>query len=173
MYIILSYYPIAQENIGGRIYSIPWDNNWLDCGAQFLHGDKSLLAQYCLGNNLLSDIQGNDGEGIFLRDDGTIINKNVVREIDDLIRTVLEECEVHENQDFQEILEKHEDIGSILRNKFEQYLRESNDSLIEKKMKEEIFDWNIRFLLIDNSCNSLNDLSAMMWGKFKVDIIIE
>ncbi|XP_012534082.1 uncharacterized protein LOC105835392 isoform X2 [Monomorium pharaonis] len=152
----------AQDVVGGRIYSVPWDNGWIDCGAQFLHGDKSRLAQYCLSNDLLSNIQGTDGDGIFLRDDGTIMNESLVREIDDLVRTVSDDiCESRRP------LKKQENIGSVLRCRFEDYLHEKNDSPMERRMKEEIFDWNVRFLLVDNCCYSLDDLSAVFWGKFK------
>ncbi|XP_072765304.1 uncharacterized protein [Anoplolepis gracilipes] len=151
----------AQDVVGGRIHSVPWNNNWIDCGAQFLHGDKSKLAQYCLDNNLLSNIQGNDGEGIFLRDDGTIMSENLVREIDDLLRTVSDDiCES------QWPLKNNETIGSVMKSKFEEHLHERNDSSTRKKM-EEIFNWNVRFLLVDNCCQSLDELSASLWGKFK------
>lgn len=151
----------AQDVVGGRIHSVPWNNNWIDCGAQFLHGDKSKLAHYCLDNNLLSNIQGTDGEGIFLRNDGTIMSDNLVREIDDLLRTVSDDiCESRWP------LKKHETIGSVMRCKFEEHLREIKDSSTRKKM-EEIFEWNVRFLLVDNSCHSLDELSANLWGKFK------
>lgn len=165
-WIILLYYFTAQDVVGGRIHSVPWNNNWIDCGAQFLHGDKSKLAHYCLDNNLLSNIQGTDGEGIFLRNDGTIMSDNLVREIDDLLRTVSDDiCESRWP------LKKHETIGSVMRCKFEEHLREIKDSSTRKKM-EEIFEWNVRFLLVDNSCHSLDELSANLWGKFKVNLII-
>ncbi|XP_011160013.2 uncharacterized protein LOC105196007 isoform X2 [Solenopsis invicta] len=152
----------AQDEVGGRIHSVPWDNGWIDYGAQFLHGDKSRLAQYCLSNDLLSNIQGTDGEGIFLRDDGTIISESLVREIDDLVRTVSDDiCESRRP------LKKQENMGSVLRSRFEDYLREKDDSPTERRMKEEIFDWNVRFFLVDNCCHSLDDLSAELWGKFK------
>ncbi|XP_077274574.1 uncharacterized protein LOC143904120 isoform X2 [Temnothorax americanus] len=152
----------AQNVVGGRIHSVPWGNGWIDCGAQFLHGDKSRLAQYCLNSDLLSNIQGTDGDGIFLRDDGTIMNESLVREVDDLVRTVSDDlCESRWP------LKKQENIGSIMRTRFEDYLHERDDSPMEKKMKEEIFDWNVRFLLVDNCCHSLDDLSAILWGKFK------
>ncbi|RLU21371.1 hypothetical protein DMN91_005744 [Ooceraea biroi] len=152
----------AQDIVGGRIHSVPWDNGWIDCGAQFLHGDKSRLAEYCLNNNLLSNIQGTDGEGIFLRDDGAIMCDSLVREIDDLVRTVSDDiCESPRS------LKEHENIGSVMRSRFEQYLRERDDSSIDRGMKKEIFDWNMRFLLVDNCCHSVDDLSATLWGKFK------
>lgn len=164
------FYSIAQDNVGGRIRSIPTGNGWIECGAQFLHGDASKLAQYCLSNNLLSDIQGTDGQGVFLRDDGTTVNETLMREVNDLVQSVLEECENYKNKNFRGASREHESIGSILRNRFEEHLREKNDSLTEIQMKEELFGWYIRFLLVDNSCYSLDDLSAMMWGKFEVNI---
>lgn len=152
----------AQDVVGGRIHSVSWNNGWIDCGAQFLHGDRSRLAQYCLGNNLVSNIQGTDGEGIFLRDDGTVMSDSLVREIDDLVRTVSEG--IHESPSLQE----HESIGSVMRDRFEEYLRERCDSAVHRGMKKEIFDWNMRFLLVDNCCHSVDDLSATLWGKFEV-----
>lgn len=129
-----------------------------------MHGDKSRLAQYCFDNDLLLNIQGTDGDGIFLRDDGTIIRDSLVREVDDLMRTVSDDiCESPKP------LKKQENVGSIMRSRFEDHLRERDDPPMERKLKEEIFDWNVRFLLVDNSCNSLDDLSADLWGKFKVN----
>lgn len=152
----------AQDVVGGRIHSISWGNGWIDCGAQFLHGDKSRLAQYCINNDLLSNIQGTDGDGIFLRDDGTVMSESLVREVDDLVRTVSDElCES------QKPLKRLENIGSVMRSRFEDHLHERDDSPTERMMKEEIFDWNMRFLLVDNCCHSLDDLSAILWGKFK------
>lgn len=133
-----------------------------------MHGDKSRLAQYCLNNDLLSNIQGTDGDGIFLRDDGTVISESLVREVDDLVRTVSDDiCESLRS------LKEQENIGSLMRSRFEDYLRERDDSPMERKMKEEIFDWNVRFLLVDNCCHSLDDLSAVLWGNFKVSLIFK
>jgi len=158
----LLYCFVAQDVVGGRIHSVPWNNGWIDCGAQFLHGDRSKLAQYCLNNNLVSNIQGTDGEGIFLREDKTIMSDNLVREIDDLIRTISDDiCESTKNL-------KEDNIGSIMRNRFEEYLCEKSNSSVDRGMKKEIFDWNMRFFLIDNCCRSVDDLSATLWGKFKV-----
>lgn len=133
-----------------------------------MHGDKSRLAQYCLDNDLLSNIQGTDGDGIFLRDDGTIISESLIREIDDLVRTVSDDiCESRRP------LKKQENMGSVMRSRFEDYLDEKDDPPTERKIKEEIFDWNVRFLLVDNCCQSLDDLSAILWGKFKVNAVFK
>lgn len=104
-----------------------------------------------------------DGEGIFLREDGTVMSERLVREIDDLVRTVCDDmCESPRPT------KEHENVGFVIKNKFEEYLRTKNDCSTKKMMKE-IFDWNQRFLIVDNSCHSLDDLSAMLWGNFKVN----
>lgn len=92
------------------------------------------------------------------------MSDSLVREVDDLVRTVSDDlCESRKP------LKKQENMGSVMRSRFEDYLHERDDPPTERKMKEEIFDWNVRFLLVDNCCHSLDDLSAVLWGKFKVN----
>ncbi|KAK0084928.1 hypothetical protein PV325_006130 [Microctonus aethiopoides] len=161
-YIILE----AQNYIGGRIRSIPWNNNWIEEGAQFLHGDKSEFAKWCRQNKLLSDIESCEGEGIYVRDDGLRMEKHLIREVDDLVRDTLEECEKYVNINDAEC-EIPDSIGTIIQKLIVQSINSKNETSIMKKMKEELLDWNIRFLLIDNSCSSLDNLSAKYWGKFQ------
>lgn len=93
------------------------------------------------------------------------MNEGLVREIDDLVRTVCDDmCES------PGLTKKHENVGFIMKNKFEEYLGTKSDFSTRRMMKE-IFDWNQRFLLVDNCCHSLDDLSAMFWGNFKVNFV--
>ncbi|XP_003704750.2 uncharacterized protein LOC100878001 [Megachile rotundata] len=154
----------AQNEVGGRIQSIPWNKNWIENGAQFIHGDQSQLAQLCYEHDLFSNIQCKDGQGIFLRNNGRKVDEALITEIDDFVRTTLEDCENYENRT---IGEDNENIGRVLRNSLVKYLDKQNDSLIIKNIKKEIFDWNVRFLIIDNSCLTLDELSTKYWGKFK------
>lgn len=154
----------AQSEVGGRIQSIPWNKGWIECGAQFVHGDKSPLAQLCYKHNLLSDIQCKDGQGIFIRDNGCKVDETLIEEIDDLIRNTLEDCEDYENKD---IKIEYENIGEVLRDSFNKHLLQKNDSEAIKTIKKEIFDWNVRFLVIDNACFTIDELSTKYWGKFK------
>ncbi|KAF7382463.1 hypothetical protein HZH68_015382 [Vespula germanica] len=154
----------AQEQIGGRIQSILWNENWIEYGAQFLHGSQSKLANLCYEKQLLSNIQCKDGEGIFLSDNGFEIDSKLVQEIDNFVRNILEECENCENQEIQN---NFENIGRILRSRFKNYLQQSNDITDVKDIKKGIFDWMTRFLIIDNSCFTLDELSLKGWGNFK------
>ncbi|KOC63640.1 Spermine oxidase [Habropoda laboriosa] len=156
----------AQNEVGGRINSVLWNKTWIEHGAQFIHGDQSQLAQLCYQHDLLVDIDYRDGQGIFIRNNGREVDKALIEEIDDLIRNTLEDCEDYVDKDVEKGCEN---IGAVLRNTFNQYLHQKNDSPAIKNIKEEIFDWNLKFLKIDNSCYTLNDLSTKYWGKFKVN----
>ncbi|XP_076240610.1 uncharacterized protein LOC143183085 [Calliopsis andreniformis] len=154
----------AQNEVGGRIKSISWNGSVIESGAQFLHGDQSQLAQLCYENDLLSDIQCRDGQGIFIRDNGVKVDEFLVKEIDDLVRNTLEK---HENYEDRRIETSCESIGKVLKTSLKKHLQQKNDSSVIKSIKKEIFDWNIRFLVIDNSCLKLDELSTKYWGKFK------
>ncbi|XP_035737162.1 uncharacterized protein LOC118448242 isoform X1 [Vespa mandarinia] len=154
----------AQEQIGGRIQSTSWNENWIEYGAQFLHGGQSKLAKLCNEKQLLSNIQCKDGEGVFLSENGLEIDLKLVEEIDNFVRNILEECENRENQEIQN---NFENIGRILRSRFRNYLQQSNDITEIKDIKKGIFDWMTRFLIIDNSCFTLDELSLKGWGNFK------
>ncbi|XP_054009840.1 spermine oxidase-like isoform X1 [Hylaeus anthracinus] len=154
----------AQNVVGGRTVSLPWNKSWIEVGAQFLHGDQSQLAQLCYENNLLSDIQFRDGRGIFIRDNGIKVEETLVEEINDLVHSTLEICEDYVNKDVEP---EFENIGKVLWASLEKHLQEGNESSSRSSIKREIFDWNVRFLMIDNSCLTLDKLSTKSWGKFK------
>ena len=154
----------AQNDVGGRIRSVPWNRNCVESGAQFLHGDQSQLAQLCYKNDLLSDVQCRDGQGIFVRNNGLVADESLVEEIDDVVRSTLEDYEDYEGRNAETGCEN---IGRVLRTSLRKHLQQKDDSLTIKGIKREIFDWNVRFLVIDNSCFTLEEMSTKYWGKFK------
>ncbi|XP_032672835.1 uncharacterized protein LOC116844858 isoform X2 [Odontomachus brunneus] len=160
----------AQDRIGGRIHSVPLKNGWIEFGAQYLHGDKGNLADYCYEKNLLSDFHGTDGEGLYLRDNGCAISAGTILacEVNDNIYDTLHSGEqFYQAKDANDYISKGESVGSYLRKNFDQYLFECNDPPQIRKMKEEIFDFKMRYLQVDNSCDSMYDLSVKMWGKYE------
>lgn len=60
-------------------------------------------------------------------------------------------------------------LGVYIREKFSEYLSSNNISEDELTQYMEIYDWNKRFQVIDNSCDNLNELSAKFWGDYKCD----
>ncbi|XP_076302846.1 spermine oxidase-like [Lasioglossum baleicum] len=83
----------AQSEVGGRIQSIPWNKAWIEGGAQFVHGDQN--------------VQCRDGQGIFIRSNGCKVDEIFIEEVDDFIRTTLEDYEDYENKDIEVGCEKN------------------------------------------------------------------
>ncbi|XP_076651138.1 spermine oxidase isoform X2 [Halictus rubicundus] len=153
----------AENEIGGRIRTIPWGQSWIECGAQFLHGDQSPLGELCYRNDLISDIDFREGQGMFMRNTGVPVDAALVEEIRDLVHNTLEDCE---NE--TKYLEKgSESMGRVLKNALNNHLQQRNDPPAVASTKEELLDWHLRFLVIDNACSTLNDLSTKYWSKFK------
>lgn len=135
-----------------------------------MHGDESALGKLAKKHELLSEKESTEGQGIFVRDDGKSIDKRLVTEIDHFVCDTLEDCEKYAYQDTEH--ENLENIAKILRTKMRKFLRSKNETSTIRRMQEEIFDWMVKFLVIDNSCYTLDDLSTKYWGKFQVRRLI-
>ncbi|GLH03199.1 Protein anon-37Cs [Gryllus bimaculatus] len=156
----------AQDRPGGRILSLPYENGWLEAGAQWIHGQNSAVWRLANQFGLLSDVISAEGEGLYLREDGVLIEPRIVHEVYSVVSDILEECESLVNRNsFDEDVPKS--IGHHLKQRFIEYL-ENCDSDTEdvKNMKYEVYDWHVRFQVIDNSCTVLDKLSARAWGKY-------
>ncbi|XP_014477867.1 PREDICTED: uncharacterized protein LOC106746142 isoform X2 [Dinoponera quadriceps] len=159
----------AEDRIGGRIHSVQLDDGWIELGAQYLHGDQSQLAEYCREKDLLSRFFGTDGEGLYLRDNGCTISSGTVLacDVNDAIHDALHSSEQFFKQKIEKISDG-ESVGTYVRKNFDKYLSECNDPPPVRRMKEEIFDFKMRYLQVDNSCDSMYDLSVKMWGQYEI-----
>lgn len=126
------------------------------------------MAQLAENKGFLSDTDGSEGEGFYLREDGSVVDQKLVLEVDDIIKNILEDCEKYVSNNEIEHADIEENIGKVLRNRFYKHLKITNDPEDVRHKKEELFDWNVRFLLIDNACTRLDELSVKSWGKFEV-----
>ncbi|XP_015110147.1 spermine oxidase [Diachasma alloeum] len=161
-YILLE----AQDYVGGRIKSIYWNDNWIEEGAQFLHGSESELAKFCTNHNLISEEESAEGKGIYVRNDGMQLDKNLIQEIDYLIRDILDDCEIYTHYNEARHEEIPKSIGSHLKLEIDRHIWSKGDRS-NRNLKQNIIDWNYKFLIIDNSCSKLEELSAKHWGQFR------
>lgn len=82
--------------------------------------------------------------GPYLREDGVEIEQDLVRQVDQIISGVLEDCERFCESGIEPD-EIPNSIGEYLKLKFNEYMDSCLlDSLEERQMKEELFDWHIR-----------------------------
>ncbi|KAJ8931980.1 hypothetical protein NQ314_015064 [Rhamnusium bicolor] len=138
----------AQDQPGGRINTVVVDGKPLDIGAQWLHGKDTPLYDMALKYNLLSEKTSEEGLGIFIRNDGIVFDEFLVKQIDFQIGKILEQ------------------FGDFLEEQFLEYLDSCVDTDEIRQMKLELFDWHLRFQIIDNSCHNMRRLSAKYWGSY-------
>lgn len=144
--------------------------NMVDGGAQWLHGKYNVLHDISEKYQLLSDEQSEEGLGAFLYENGVEIDPFLVKKIDFVVGEILGECELFA-QDTATWTESNDhpsypkSVEHFMRERFQRYLK-NVECPTERRIASDLFDWHIRFQIIDNSCMSLRDVSAKHWGKY-------
>ncbi|XP_042901197.1 uncharacterized protein [Parasteatoda tepidariorum] len=149
----------AQNRIGGRINSIKHGNGFLELGAQWIHGSHNELYKFAKENRILPsvlDTSSCEGKGVFYTSSGNIVDSLLVDEV----KTVLD--------DVKSMLEKadsYEKISvlSAFSDAFDSYLTTINDQSRIPLLKG-LYDWYIRFELIDNACESLETIASQSYA---------
>lgn len=133
----------------------------VELGAQWIHGTDNPLFKLAKQHDLISTVASEEGRGVYLREDGSAIDDLLVKTVDFEVGRILERCE-----DFVSSKQYPESVGKFLTEEFEAYLDKCNDKEHIKEIKRELFEWNVLFQVIDNSCTDLRDLSARLWGSY-------
>lgn len=134
----------------------------IDSGAQWLHGKYNYLHDLAERLNLLIGEQSKEGLGTYIRDDGFQLNDYFVKQIDFKVGQILEDCESYARNNINSYPES---VNSFLKERFTIFLQNIENSE-ERKIAEQLLDWHIRFQVIDNSCLTLDHVSAKSWGKY-------
>lgn len=173
-YLILE----AQNKAGGRVKTEKFQEftkkkteksnlknslNFVDAGAQWLHGRNNYLHNFSQNYQLLSDQQSEEGLGSFFHENGNQIDPFFVKKFDFRIGELLSECEKFARS--KKTVPFPKSVGHFLREKFEKFI-DCLENLQDKENAMDLFDWHVRFQMIDNSCLSLDQLSAKYWGKY-------
>lgn len=147
----------------------------MDAGAQWLHGRCNPLYTIAEKYDLLSADQSEEGLGAFLYEGGRQIDEFFVKKIDFEIGKMLNECEkfaqmanVHNAKPKSKIKRTMypKSVGQFLREHFQKLCHNEIDNQNDTDCARDLFDWHQRFQIIDNSCLSLDQLSAKYWGKY-------
>ncbi|XP_062559761.1 spermine oxidase-like [Armigeres subalbatus] len=161
----------AQSEAGGRIKTIEMHHfggldeeykQLVDSGAQWLHGKQNELYKIAESYDLLHEELSEEGLGEYIRNDGLKIDSFLVKKVDFLIGQILEDCEKFaqkENDSFPSSVEV------FLREEFKKRL-DPNLTTDEIKLANQLLEWHMRFQVIDNSCLTMSDVSAKLWGSY-------
>ncbi|XP_037047897.1 spermine oxidase-like [Bradysia coprophila] len=136
--------------------------DFVDAGASWLHGKFNHLHDIAERYDLLSTEQSEEGLGAYLRDDGEAIDDYFVKKIDFLIGQILCKCETYAREDQTDYPKS---VYSFLLDNFSKYLDTLEDATL-KVTAQQLFDWHVRFQVIDNSCLNLDHVSAKSWGAY-------
>lgn len=182
-YLILEAQPMA----GGRVQTMPLKNlvqssrptvatTLIDAGAQWLHGKHNYLYHISEKYHLLDAHQSEEGLGMYAYANSKEIDPLLVKKIDFHIGILLGECErfarklstsasASSMNTEQDSSAYPDSVGHFLRERFQIYV-DSIDSTKDREIAKDLFNWHMRFQIIDNSCLSLDHLSAKYWGKY-------
>lgn len=138
-------------------------NHFVDIGAQWLHGRNNFLYSISEKYQLLTSHQSEEGLGGFFDENCDQIDLNLVKKVEFQIGQMLEECEQFAKNRTKKLYPKS--VGHFLRERFRKFV-DNLDDLEERTQAINLFDWHLRFQMIDNSCRTLDNLSAKYWGKY-------
>lgn len=86
--------------------------------------------------------------GLYIREDGVVFDAALVDEVERVVTEILQDCEQFSYSYWVEDTIP-QSVGQHLRQKFEWYLDGcAEDSEEMRCMKEELFDWHLRYLLL-------------------------
>lgn len=135
----------------------------LELGAQWIHGKHNPVYKLAKKHNLIAEETSREAKGIFVRDDGSIIDETLVDKVDFEVGRILYECE-----GFVDACDYPSSVREHLSSQFMKYLENSEENEEQKQLMSELCDWHVRFQVIDNSCVDLKKVSAREWGRYEI-----
>lgn len=154
----------ALDKAGGRIHTVKYDGLHLELGAQWIHGKDNPIYKMAKKFDLISEELSDEGQGLYIRDDGVVFEEDLVKLVDFEVGKILTTC-----QEYLGLKEYPKSVGHFLEEEFRKYLKQVGDDPEVKQKKKELLDWHVRFQEIDNSCIKIKNLSAKQWGKYEID----
>lgn len=169
----------AQSQPGGRIKTISVEGKPLDLGAQWMHGKDNPLYHLAKQHNLLSGSNlrtllcfqvlrqqilekvSEEGLGQYVRSNGNLVDPFTVQLVSFKFGQILEHC-----SKLTEAEEQALPLGAYLEEQFNHFLDEQTLNSEQEEIYRELFDWNVRFQVVDNSCMDLSRLSTKRWSDY-------
>lgn len=143
------------------------ENGVLELGAQWLHGqDGNDVYRLAKERNLLSNPEsdfGIEGSGLFYTDSGQQLNHETVNNIIEFLHEIKNEISGSELNASDEIVSAEQ----IFRESFKDFIESQKCPLSDNDLLWALFNWFIKFEVIDNSCDDLNDMSVLAYTEWQ------
>ncbi|BFZ02164.1 hypothetical protein BsWGS_05203 [Bradybaena similaris] len=162
-YVVLE----ASDRIGGRIWSVPVDNNGhkAEMGANWIHGVKhNPIYKLADENNLLTEREVHlNSKNIYLTESGEPIHEGAVRKVDFAYGTMLSSCEDYFLSHVP--IDVNDSLGNELDRLIEDKL--ANTAGEERHMLELVYHQRRLLECCISGCDSLYDVSLSQFGSYK------
>ncbi|CAF0706862.1 unnamed protein product [Brachionus calyciflorus] len=153
----------SSNYIGGRINTIPFQNSFIEIGAQWMHGTvNNPVYDIALSLNAVDTSADTAQTRYYSIQDGTRQNENLVEAIEKDTLKIIENLKnlIDENKFNQSLGELLDQTYPILENKYKLNL----DPLIIRGIFSQALN-NQRF---ESACDDLYDVSANGWNNFEI-----
>lgn len=144
----------AQDRIGGRIYTIPFGDNFIDMGAQWCHGEKDNVVYELVKDKGYLDTTGN------IYEDYEVIRSNGEKISDKTSEKLKEIIDIYLFDKKKDLPGFGGSLASYLRDKFLKTLKYPEYSDIDRKVAEEFLKFYHKYEVSMECCDSLFDVSG-------------
>ncbi|KAL5280241.1 hypothetical protein ACFFRR_004298 [Megaselia abdita] len=144
----------AQDRIGGRIYTVPFGDNFIDLGAQWCHGEKdNIVYELVKDKNYLDSTENIYDDYDCIRSDGEVLSETTSNKL----KEILEEYLDSKKEDLPTF---EGSLASYLREKFLKTSELPRYSDLDRDLVEEFLNYYHKFEVSMECCDSLFDVSG-------------
>ncbi|OTF82840.1 peroxisomal N(1)-acetyl-spermine/spermidine oxidase-like protein [Euroglyphus maynei] len=155
----------ASDRIGGRIWSMKHGDDWIELGAQWIHGqEENILYEYACSRGLIANPKhdyGVEGNGHLCNENGEAIECPLAKKL----INYLDETKNRMN----DAIENDQNVFDYFVYQFNQFVQSLTDiiDITTLKILKNTFRWFIIYEVIDNSCENLQTLSALSYTEWE------
>lgn len=159
----------ARNRPGGRTFSKPFGDSYIECGAQWIHGqDGNAVFHLANENGLVDHDCPYYLEHFYTWAQLTEEQGHVATEVSTLLLEALDSCQKMSTSGGQDSIPGifQKSVGHFLRHSLLDYIRKNNFSEDQIKLIEACYDWAARLQQEIQGCSCLTDVSALFFGQY-------
>lgn len=152
----------ANDRIGGRMNTIPFENNFIELGCQWIHGQKGNPV-FELAENLGQVDETNDPDDLvyYSTQDGNELDGDAIKKFYTNFETIFDSDEISKEVDRNPNISLGEAFDKIFDNQFDQLV---SDSDFKPELIKAIYNSRYNLERLESSCSDLETLSAAGWA---------
>ncbi|XP_077543951.1 uncharacterized protein LOC144156045 isoform X3 [Haemaphysalis longicornis] len=161
----------ARDRPGGRTYSKAFGDSYIECGAQWIHGqDGNAVFQIANENGLVDHNGPHYLEQFYNWPQLNEEQSGVATEVSSLILEAVDKCmkmTASGGRDCNVPSAFQKSVGHFLRHSILDYIDKNGFSEDKVKLIEACYDWAMRFQQEIQGCSCLTDVSALFFGQYR------